>query len=1099
MIRHCYIFLLVVGLKINCSAQLSLDDWRCDQIKNSKNLYSLVGRYMQSMFDIMGNSSWITEPKPFISCFRKGLTEVPRALNTNVTILELSQNSITKIRRNDFVAYKSLIAIMIVENCAEAYIYNTEVQSPCKSRYLDISSNAFKSLSNLKYLDLSGNLMKDIPANLSKNLVVLDIFFSTLGRLKSSHIKDLTSLQILILSANCFGASSKIFCKQNFSIENFSLSSSNLSYLDLSFNNLSKIPSKLLKNSLLGLNLRGNPIHSFSRNDFKNCTNLTHLYISWTAKYDFMRLNIHPHALIDLHNLKHLDLSGNMLRNWSKHILPQNSQLQTLNLAFNCFNKTVQNPDFLPPLDNLTMLDLSSNTFCSSQYYPSRPIINKMKLGIAFLKFRNLEVLRLGMMNKLNEQTWSSEDVVANGVKFDTVDNKSLTVLRYLTKLHTLEMVLIGIRNLSTDAFKGLENLRNLKLQYNHIGEPPMRNDSQQNVSQKHSFQSSRLVFDSFLMFPVFLYRHQLSPECSQRSDRNQSLLVLSRNAISDLDKFPLKYFPMTTKLDLSNNRINYISADTFKDLKKLIEVNLKFNPIRFIHWYALDNVPHLKHFMLYFTAYQEQFNLAFLQNSVPNLTLQYGDIANNFFRLMEHYRKQNISIKTVSNLQLSNIHIGVYDIATNKNIFKPFPELVHLSIESGKATLPLRSKFFMGVRGLRSLSMTTCWLQVFPHLSLSALPFLTLLDLSYNEIEYLERFHFSNISTHLQIFNLSHNFISYIRPFTLQDLIQRCLNLTIIDLSFNYIAYIDPNVIDRSVLERLSYLDLRGNVFECDCSLSENFGFLVQSEIRSLKLPGFLPTCTQEVQDYYGGCLTCRAQGFTPSISLFQYSITNYCQELFLTLLSVSSAAFIFLFVTFTLIAKSSITKDYLVKTLSHKVIGEKQLKRFDDLRKHAFDGFIYYDKDDKIIADWVDFVLVPKLEQHDSNFQISVVGKDDWCGATQVEQLLVKMEASRKTIVLLSGNFFESNQCRYVLAVLEEWIYSQGKDKSILITFAPRPLDVRAFRTRHHRNPGSVLNYPASLRNENGDPMFWNLLNNSYPVFWELLKNSLKTASHL
>ena len=115
-------------------------------------------------------------------------------------------------------------------------------------------------------------------------------------------------------------------------------------------------------------------------------------------------------------------------------------------------------------------------------------------------------------------------------------------------------------------------------------------------------------------------------------------------------------------------------------------------------------------------------------------------------------------------------------------------------------------------------------------------------------------------------------------------------------------------------------------------------------------------------------------------------------------------------------------------------------------------------------------------------------VHGKEDWCGATQVEQLLLKMEASRKTIVLLSGKYSASTQCRYVLAVLEEWIYTQGKDKSILITFASHPPDAKAFQTRHQRNPGSVLNCGSSLDKECLDPMFW-----------ELLKNSIKRTSYL
>ena len=392
---QCYFMLLHAVVSVTQSnIQRSLDDWRCDLMTKSINLYSLVDRIMQNTFDVIGNSSWMVENKTFISCFQKGLTKVPRQLDKSVTILDLSQNSITKIGKDDFDAYKSLTAIMIIENCAGAHIFHT-VTPLCKSSYLEISSDAFHSLKNLKYLDLSGNLIKNIPVNLPHSLLVLNTYLSTLGRLNGSYVKHLTSLKIVRLSGNCFEGETS-FCKENFSIEHFSLYSSNLSYLDLSFNNLTKVPSKLFKNTLLGLDLRGNPIHHITRQDFNNCPNLTHLYFSWTAKYDFVRLKIQSNTLMDLNNLKHLDLSGNMLKNWSQHILPSNSQLQVWDLAFNCFEERVQNPVFLPKLLSLTILDLSSNTFCSSEFYPNRPIVHKMKLKNAFSRFRNLEKLFLG-------------------------------------------------------------------------------------------------------------------------------------------------------------------------------------------------------------------------------------------------------------------------------------------------------------------------------------------------------------------------------------------------------------------------------------------------------------------------------------------------------------------------------------------------------------------------------------------------------------------------------------------------------------------------------------------------------------------------------
>ena len=196
-------------------------------------------------------------------------------------------------------------------------------------------------------------------------------------------------------------------------------------------------------------------------------------------------------------------------------------------------------------------------------------------------------------------------------------------------------------------------------------------------------------------------------------------------------------------------NRINYISADSFQNLTNLIEINLEFSPIRYIDPNVLVRLFYLSSFKLNFTVFQEEFNLKFLQHSASNFTFQYGDISNNFFRLMKSYWKDNITINTVTNLQLSNIPIPTYVLSTNKNIFKPFPSLTQLSIEGGRTTYLLGNKFFHGVSGLEELSMVDCWLQEFPHEALTALPHLTHLDLSYNEIEKLENVCFST-SAHI-------------------------------------------------------------------------------------------------------------------------------------------------------------------------------------------------------------------------------------------------------------------------------------------------------------------------------------------------------------
>ena len=85
--------------------------------------------------------------------------------------------------------------------------------------------------------------------------------------------------------------------------------------------------------------------------------------------------------------------------------------------------------------------------------------------------------------------------------------------------------------------------------------------------------------------------------------------------------------------------------------------------------------------------------------------------------------------------------------------------------------------------------------------------------------------------------------------------------------------------------------------------------------------------------------------------------------------------------------------------------------------------------------MGDWVDEILTPQLENGEPKFQISVVSKDDGCGSTQVQQLLLKMRASEKTIVVLSNDFVSSPQCQYVLSFVEQWNYDFRRNSCILV----------------------------------------------------------------
>ena len=182
-------------------------------------------------------------------------------------------------------------------------------------------------------------------------------------------------------------------------------------------------------------------------------------------------------------------------------------------------------------------------------------------------------------------------------------------------------------------------------------------------------------------------------------------------------------------------------------------------------------------------------------------------------------------------------------------------------------------------------------------------------------------------------------------------------------------------------------------------------------------------------------------------------------------------------MFILVTLACKN----EWMRRRISDFLLRDVRMQRFNNKENYstsqqiyAYDGFVFYDKTNSTVGDWVDHVLVPRLEDSSPRFLISVLGKEDWCGLTQVQQLLWKVRASRKTIVILSKQFSTSPQCQYVLSLLEEMVYVNRRESGIIVSYDGSSPKFVPRCTR--RNPYSELHY--STTNEN---LFWDLIVNA------------------
>ena len=1063
------------------NAGTSFDRWQCSPLSNN-TIQSFVEQDAEA-FRAIGWPNWMLNTYWSINCSRAGLKRIPQKLDTKVEILDLGENLITHLGKNDLAAYSNLVALFLSSNCLISHFYRATIRR-CTT-FLTVESGTFVHLKNLKFLTLSSTAMKQLPEMLPRGIKILMASFASLSPIHKRDVEHLSSLELVSFSTNCIMSNPEYYCARHFTISDPVFSSPHLKFLDLAYNNFTSVPRYLFQQSLIGIKLQGNPLRWVRSNDFNNATNITYLNLAWTSQYIKTPLHIENGSFDLLRSLEVLDISANMISSLPVGLFSKNTKLRALNLEFNCLKMIETNPDIIPPLPFLEELSLAGNTFCNDTLNPQKKLLPRLDFGTAFLRFQNLTTLSLGIVKEFPNSEFIASFLpmyFSYGSKYDVIDSDSFRVLRNLTRLKNLGLVACGIRVFQTAAVENL-SLSHLDMQMNEIGEASKNTkDSRfkRRILNQKECNNLDLKLSNISAIHQMLFNQKTTS--MQKSNESNAVMDLSKNAISNLRLYSLKYFRFVSHLDLSRNHINYIDECTFQHLSLLRVLNLRYNPIRNIHPNALIPLVQLTHLQISLTEYQQDFSIQFLQNTYRDITLSYGDTSSHIYSLLHFYGNVSISFKKITALDLSYIPILNSALTKNMPLFKPFPKLKKLIINGAKITFPPQSKLFEGLEFLQYLSMQKCWLEEFPYLSLKNLRNLEHLDLSHNKIEVLDKRANDNFHS-LKMLILSHNFIYKISPKVLRSFWNNGLRK--IDISFNQIKNINHTIIDKYMLETMDYIDLRGNVVSCDCSLSDTFGWMIQDNESTISsLPGFIPDCSIEIINYYGGCIACDYSSSDKPLSLFTYIITNNCKEQFLLLLVAIFNCIILLFLitatTFKSLKKKLLNfllNDIRIQSVLNSPTNEPP---FGPRPIYVYDGFVYYDNSNPVVGDWVDHILIPRLENGDPSFKISVVGKEDWCGLTQVQHLLLKMRASRKCIIVLSDSFLSTPQCQYVLSVLEEYIFVYKEDKCILIGFDHDETKItvsKLFRKTHSRNSNSMLRYDLSEDNS----LFWDVLVNA------------------
>lgn len=144
------------------------------------------------------------------------------------------------------------------------------------------------------------------------------------------------------------------------------------------------------------------------------------------------------------------------------------------------------------------------------------------------------------------------------------------------------------------------------------------------------------------------------------------------------------------------------------------------------------------------------------------------------------------------------------------------------------------------------------------------------------------------------------------------------------------------------------------------------------------------------------------------------------------------------------------------------------------------CYDAFVSYSQHD---AEWVEEILVPKLESSEPPVTLCLHKRDFLPGRWIVDNIIESIESSHRTLFVLSENFVTSEWCRYELDFSHFRIVDEHNDSAVLILLEPiakETIPKRFCKLRKIMNSTTYLEWPHDEEKRE--------------VFWQNLRAALK-----
>jgi Leucine-rich repeat (LRR) protein len=456
------------------------------------------------------------------------------------------------------------------------------------------------------------------------------------------------------------------------------------------------------------------------------------------------------------------------------------SQMIVLNIQ----NKLIQNisNSNLRHLISLNLVSLSINN-CKIQLI-NKGIFNSM------LQLKNLE-LSGNEIESIEADSFLTEPFESNILELFLSDNKLTKILqRTLNGLFHLQILHLDkneIEEIDENSFANLNKLKELKIESNKI-----------------KIIKNEMFFGETGLEILFLYQ----------------------NSIENIESIPFNTLHSLKTLHLFSNRIKQIKFGHFIHLQKCEELRLDKNEIGSFDANTFIGLDNLKTLDLSGNKIKTLKNQVFHSlKQVTSLDLHLNDI-------------HRIELSALTDLsRLKNLYLELNQISTLKNV----------QFNSNLETLSLRFNLITNLNLINSSSLK--YLHVSNNriqeinLQTTVMPNLEYLDLSQNLLISIKDKSFLNL-TKLKHLNLSYNKLDLEIGFNNNSYFEGLTHIETLDLSFNEIKYLDSNKTFQYLVS-LKYLNLSNNKLKSlDANVFVNFSLLHHLNLASNNLSSLNKNC---------------------------------------------------------------------------------------------------------------------------------------------------------------------------------------------------------------------------------------------------------------